>query len=253
MTSWGKGRKRVMFPISKRSLSLFTSIIIFTACASGGFNSVQKTNQLQPGMSYSEVVQLLGEPKTSELQDGKKVSTFWLHQEWRGNVPFDLVFSGTPAKLESWSENTEKFEANQNYLSKLAKTLEGASGNSAAAPAGPNDANLQQQIAGKWWGYSGSTERRIGLCADGTYYDFTESGYSGQSHNQYGDQTMAWGSASQNSGQGRWIINGSTQSGTIHINYSNGESGNIQYQQINDPGCLSFDGNTLCRESASCR
>ena len=230
---------------------------LIAGCASGGFDSVKKTNQLQQGMSYNAVVQLLGEPGTSEVKNGNLVSTFWLHESWRGNVPYDLVFDPKNRTLQSWSESKEKFEANQKRLSQIAATLsqsmQGSQQGGASAPAGPNDPNLQRQIAGTWYGYSGSTERKIGLCADGSYRDYTESSYSGSSYNQYGSQTMAWGSGSQGGGSGSWTINGSTQSGTISVRYSNGTSKSIGYRQINNPGCLSFDGNTLCRSSASCQ
>jgi len=118
--------------------------------------------------------------------------------------------------------------------------------------AGPNNSDLQGQIAGIWWGYSGSTERKIGLCPNGTYMDYSESSYSGSSYNQYGDQVGAWGAANQSGGQGSWTIQGDTQSGTIYVQYSNGQNIQMRYSQIGDPGCLSFDGNTLCRSSASC-
>lgn len=224
-------------------------ICILTAgCASGGFDSVKKTAELQQGMTYQEVVGLLGEPKTSEMKNGEWVATFWLHQSWKGNVPYDLVFDPKARTLRSWSENQEKFEENQKFLSQIAASLSQTSqASGGAAPAGPNDPDLQRQIAGTWWGYSGSTERKIGLCPDGSYVDYTESSYSGT---PYGSR---WGAASQGGGSGSWTINGSTQSGTIYVNYSNGKTATIQYRQINDPGCLSFDGNTLCRQSATCQ
>ena len=232
-------------------LSVFTAYMVM-GCASGGFDSIKKTGQLQSGMTYEEVVQLLGSPKASEFNGDKRLATFWLHQAWRGNVPMDLVFSGDN-RLESWGENKDKFDADQKTLAAFAEMFESAntSGQGGAAP-GPNDPNLQRQIAGTWWGYSGSTERRIGLCANGTYQDYSESGYSGQSHDSLGSETMAWGAASQGGGQGSWSISGSTESGTISIRYSDGSTANMKYQQINDPGCLSFDGNTLCRKSAKC-
>jgi hypothetical protein len=122
----------------------------------------------------------------------------------------------------------------------------------ASRPAGSNNSELQGQIAGIWWGYSGSTERKIGLCPNGTYMDYSESSYSGGSYNQYGDQVSAWGAANQSSGNGNWTIQGDTQSGTIYVQYTNGQSIQMRYSQIGDPGCLSFDGSTLCRSSASC-
>jgi hypothetical protein len=229
--------------------------IALPACMAGGFNSVQKTAQLRPGMSFDEAVALLGPPRETVIVDGKRVATFWLHQEWRGNVPFDLVFAGQPEALESWSENQEKFAASQAQLGQIAAAMQqsGGGGAGAVAPTGPNDPNLQRQIAGLWWGYSGSTERSIGLCADGTYFDSRESSYSGRGFDSGGNQTMAWGAASQGGGQGRWTISGDTNAGMIHVSYANGSTANIAYRQIGDPGCLSFDGNTLCRKSAACR
>ncbi len=118
---------------------------------------------------------------------------------------------------------------------------------------GANNASLQKQIAGTWWGYSGSTEKSIGLCADGVYSDFSESSYSGRSSDSLGNETMAWGAAGQRGGSGSWTITGDTNSGTIHVIYANGSTADIRYSQIGDPGCLSFNGSTLCRKSASCR
>ncbi|RMH23245.1 MAG: hypothetical protein D6698_00070 [Gammaproteobacteria bacterium] len=122
-----------------------------------------------------------------------------------------------------------------------------------AAHGSGNNVELARQIAGLWWGYSGSTERSIGLCSDGSYFDSTESSYSGRDFDSLGNETMAWGSASQSGGQGSWTIQGDGNSGTIYIQYRNGTSASVNYRQIGDPGCLSFDGNTLCRKSASCR
>ncbi len=236
-------------------ISVFLAVCLAMAgCASGGFDSVKKTSRLYPGMTYDEATALLGPAQETTMTQGRLVATFWLHQAWRGDVPFDLVFSGQPPQLQSWTENKEKFEASQGMLASINKAIEQsgmAGGNT--APAGPNDANLQRQMAGQWWGYSGSTERTIGLCADGSYFDSMEASYSGQGSDQYGNQTMAWGQASQGGDQGRWTVSGRAQSGTIHVVYGNGSSRNIDYRQINDPGCLSFDGHTLCRRSASCR
>jgi len=237
---------------------MLIGILTLAGCAAGGFNSAQRTAQLQVGMSYDEVVALLGEPRESAAVGGRTVATFWLHQTWRGNVPFDLVFAGTPERLAEWGENEEAFAASQARLEGItqaiaASGIAGSGGAASAAPAGPNDPALQREIAGLWWGYAGSTERTLGLCADGTYYTSRESSYSGSSSDAGGNQVMAWGAASSGNGQGRWTISGSGQSGSIHVQNSDGGSGNIAYQGINDPGCLSIDGNTMCRKSADCR
>lgn len=122
-----------------------------------------------------------------------------------------------------------------------------------AAPAGPNDASLGADIAGTWWGFSGSTETKIGLCPDGTYADFTESGYSGTMHDAGGAQTGAWGSANQSGGQGTWTIQGTGESGTITVQYSDGRTATIECRQCGEKGCLLFDGRKLCRSSAQCQ
>lgn len=123
----------------------------------------------------------------------------------------------------------------------------------AAAPAGGgvDSATLAAQIAGTWWGYAGSTERKIGLCPDGSYLDYTESGYSGREYDSGGYQTGAWGSASQSGTRGRWTIQGNYQQGVISVQSSRGPF-TLHYSQVGEPGCLNINGNRLCRSSASC-
>jgi hypothetical protein len=128
----------------------------------------------------------------------------------------------------------------------------GGSAKGGGAPAAGNDSELAKQIAGVWWGYSGSTERKIALCPDGSYQDYRESGYSGTSSDSLGNQTMAWGTASQGGGSGRWSIQGNTDQGTITVVYNDGRQTTIRYRQCGDRGCLLFDGNRLCRTSGSC-
>ncbi len=119
-------------------------------------------------------------------------------------------------------------------------------------PAGPNDEALARQLAGTWWGYSGSTETKIGLCPDGSYHDFSESSYSGTMTDGGGNQTGAWGAAGQSGGQGSWVVQGTLQSGTITVRYADGSTGTIHYEQHSDPNCLLFDGRTLCRTASEC-
>jgi hypothetical protein len=120
------------------------------------------------------------------------------------------------------------------------------------ATSGADNANLRQRLAGSWWGYSGSTERRISLCPDGSYGDFREAGYSGRQYDSGGYQTGAWGAASGRSGQGSWSIQGDEQRGIIHVRYNDGRASQLNYNRTKD-GCLNINGNTLCRESPNCR
>lgn len=121
-----------------------------------------------------------------------------------------------------------------------------------AAPAGPNDEKLAQEMAGTWWGYSGSTETKYGLCPGGTFTDFSESSYSGSMSDGGGNQTGAWGSAGSDSGQGSWVIQGTINSGTISIRYNDGSTRSMQYELDSGKGCYRFDGRLLCRQSTGC-
>ena len=67
-----------------------------------------------------------------------------------------------------------------------------------------------------------------------------------------GNETMAWGSASQGGGTGTWVIQGNGQQGTIYVRYSNGSKMTLNYQQCGELGCLLFNGNKLCRSSGRC-
>jgi hypothetical protein len=106
---------------------------------------------------------------------------------------------------------------------------------------------LASEISGIWWGYSGTTERKIGLCPQGRYHDYTESSYSGSSRDSLGNPSTAWGAAGQRSGSGTWTIQGNYQEGVISVRYADGKETNIPYQQFGERGCLLFNGNKLCR------
>ncbi len=123
-----------------------------------------------------------------------------------------------------------------------------AAAGGAGAPAGPNDTELAGQIAGTWWGYSGSTETKIALCPDGTFRDYSESSYSGK----FDHDTGAWGAASQGGGSGNWTIQGDGQTGTITLQYSGGNTQAVTYKQTGESGCLYFNEIKLCRSSGSC-
>lgn len=243
--------------MTKTLAYVFLCSVLF-GCAAGGFDSVQKTGQLQPGMSYAQVIALLGEPKTTTTKEGSLIATFWLHQSWRGNVPYDLTFDLKDRTLMAWQENQEKFAASQAYLGEIAKsvteaTAQGTANNASgqqSAP-GPNNPELQKEMAGNWYGYSGSTERQMALCPDGSYRSLSESSYSGSSSDQYGNQNMAWGNANQSGGQGRWTVSGTLEKGTVHITYNNGQSKNLNFTRY-DAGCMKFNGNLLCMKSQGC-
>ncbi|MEK7405697.1 MAG: hypothetical protein AAB225_11365 [Acidobacteriota bacterium] len=140
-------------------------------------------------------------------------------------------------------------------LGQVTSTLGGAGGAPAAGPApGPNDPNLMQAMAASYWGYTGSTETSLTLCSNGVFSDSSESSYSGQSRDSLGNQTMAWGTAGQRGGSGNWSVQGSAQQGTINLSYSGGKRVTVPYRAVDNQGCYSFEGKTLCRKGpANCQ
>lgn len=143
-------------------------------------------------------------------------------------------------------------EGDQLQFVKISQDRSPSSSSNQAATNAPSSgsvdsAELARQIAGIWWGYEGSTERKVGLCPGGGYQDYSESSYSGNSSDSAGNQTMAWGAAGQNGGAGNWSIQGDYQQGLIFVQYNNGSQITIRYQQCGETGCLLFNGNKLCR------
>jgi len=157
------------------------------------------------------------------------------------NVRKDIDLSNPAGSMNYADKGTEELTA---------QLTAAATGKAVAT--GPNDPALAKEIAGTWWAYSGSTETKIGLCPDGSYADFSESSYSGTMSDGGGNQTGAWGTANNSGGEGVWTIQGTSQSGTISVNYNNGQSATIKFEQCGEEGCLLFDGRKLCRTSAQC-
>jgi hypothetical protein len=123
----------------------------------------------------------------------------------------------------------------------------GTAGGAAAGPApGPNDPQLMQTMAGNYWSYEGSTEMKLMLCANGSFFDSSESSYSGRGSDSLGNQTMAWGAAGQSGSRGKWSVQGGPRQGTIQFVYQNGKSATVQFRAI-DQQCYQFSAKTLCR------
>ncbi len=235
--------KRLGMFLKKIHIVMFLFVAVFFAgCVTSsklGLDSAKKTNQLRPGMAYEEVVSLLGEPKSSQMVEGKWIVRWSLHQMWKGWVPYDMVFDPKKKTLVSWAANETAYEKSQKRLEKIAKSI--MPGSAGATATGPNDPQLMQQMAGKYYsfssaglGYSGGTERKVTLCPNGKYYDSSESSYSGGA-----GTSNAWGTAGQGSGGGTWRIQGTTQAGTITMVSANGEATNYKYRSCGS-GCVYF-------------
>lgn len=134
-----------------------------------------------------------------------------------------------------------------NYVNAQDLQALSAAATSGAAPAGPTDPQLMRELAGQYWGYSGSTEVNLALCPGGQFMEQSESSYSGTMRDGAGNQTGAWGTANQSGKRGKWSVQGNTSQGTIRLSYSSGNQTNMAYRLV-DQGCYSFNGRTLCRK-----
>ena len=220
-------------------------------------NSVQLTNQLRPGMTYTEVESIMGKPKSSQMNGDNWIARWNLQEMWRGYVPYDMVFDPKNQTLISWGENTKAFEQNQAQLkavvdevSKQVPATGGGDGTRAPAPDFQNDEALMKYFAGAYYSFSavgggqtGGTERKVSLCSDGRYSSNSETGYSGD----------GWGSASQGGSGGTWRITGSKTNGTIVTTDRNGRSTTYKFEVCGD-GCIYFGNSKFAYAGApDCR
>lgn len=214
--------------------------LLMFACGSSnkGLNSSKKTTQLQPGLTYDEVVDILGQPKSTEMKNDQWIARWVLQEMWVGYVPYDMVFNPKTKTLISWSKNEKDYEKSQENLKVVADMVEeasssadsgGSSGSGDAPATGPNDENLMRQFAIKLYyfsavggGQSGGSETIIHLCPNGKFHDSSESGYSGD----------GWGNASQGGNQGTWRIQGNMQQGEIVFVYSSGKAWKYNYSRV---------------------
>lgn len=230
----------------RRMPSVFVTTVCFiiAGCAAGGFNSVQKLNQITPGMSSEEVISILGQPNSSQMTEDKWVLKYSLHEKWKGNVPYYMVFNKDSKQLETWYENEAEYQRNQAQMQQMMKPLLEAQ-NSGTAQAGPNDPDLQKWITGNYYSFSSSmvvsaaSERSLTLCVNGKFRISSESSYSS---NRNSDGTTNWGAANQSGDSGTWAISGNRQSGTITLNYSNGNTQSMKYQVGSEDQVMYFDG-----------
>jgi hypothetical protein len=225
-----------------KNLHLFLLLVIFSflsiSCGSSSsmaLNSSEKIKELNRGMSYDQVVNILGNPKSTQLIDNNLIARWTLQEMWVGYVPYDVVFNAKTKELISWSKNEADFAKTQEKLKMVSEVMataeeemnkNGSSGNGNASATGPNDENLMRQFAVKLFRFSGSgggttggSETTINLCPNGRFTSGGESGYSGS----------GWGTASENGDHGSWRIQGNMQEGEIVFVHSNGKAWKYHY------------------------
>ena len=115
-----------------RLATVFVFALALSGCATDGginldfYNNVEKTNQLVPGMSHKEVLSILGKPKSSQFIGDKAILKYSLHQEWKGFVPYYVVFDKKTAKLISWYADEAEYQQNQQMWMQVFETYEKA-------------------------------------------------------------------------------------------------------------------------------
>jgi hypothetical protein len=119
---------------------------------------------------------------------------------------------------------------------------------------GPGDPALLQAMAGQYYSYSGSTERKVTLCSDGTFISSSEWSASYSSRDSLGNDAGGGGAASQNRNSGSWSVQGNQQNGTITMGYRGGKTDQVRYESMGERGCYRFNGNPFCYSgAANCR
>ncbi len=231
------------------TFALILSTIGITSCTTSktmALNSIELTNQLRPGMTYDEVVEILGNPKSSQMTGDKWVARWNLQEMWKGYIPHDFVFDPKTQTLISWSQNEKAFETQQKQLKVVADALEETAketetkntnkSGGGSTPKITNDPGLMQKFAAYYYSYtgggygsSGGTERKMTLCANGSYRSSSESSYSGSD----------WGTVNQGGGDGSWKISGTMEKGTIVLTSNNGAQKYFKYESCGGD-CIYF-------------
>jgi outer membrane protein assembly factor BamE (lipoprotein component of BamABCDE complex) len=226
-----------------RQLLVLAAACGVVACAAVGMNSIKKANQLSVGMDREQVVQILGEPSSTEVKGNQTVLKYTLHQNWKGFVPYYCVFDNDTGRLVAWYEDEEEYQRNQQQIAQamaplLEKQQQQQAG--AAAPAGPNDPDLQRWITGTYYYFSSSmvvsasSERTFVLCVNGQFRITGEFSAS---------ESGAWGAASRSGNAGRWSISGDRNTGTISLSFAGGATRNVTYRvDSKEQQTMLFDG-----------
>lgn len=90
--------------------------------------------------------------------------------------------------------------------------------------------DLTAFFVGTWVTISTNTQSRFVLNPDGSYAKDSESSYLGRFRNEtYGVQIGYWGVAGENRDAGRWIAQGTKQSGVFYITMADGSQATYKY------------------------
>jgi hypothetical protein len=99
---------------------LLIAALALTSCA-----GVTKTNQLSPGMHPAEVRASFGAPSQTQFIGNKWVWKYYLHQPWKGFVPYHLVFNRNTQVLEEWyADEAEYVQQQQLWMQALPQPVQ---------------------------------------------------------------------------------------------------------------------------------
>ena len=91
-------------------------------------------------------------------------------------------------------------------------------------------ASVQRLLAGTWATMSSNSQSQFTLSPDGRFSEYSESTYSGNFTDQYGNDTGSYGTGGTSQDAGKWMARGTRESGTIIFTYSNGRTSSYQYK-----------------------
>jgi outer membrane protein assembly factor BamE (lipoprotein component of BamABCDE complex) len=164
-----------------RIIILFALVVLLSGCATMGpkmgLNTVTNVNQLRPGMMFPEVLQILGEPKSSVFTEDEWQVNYTFHEYWKGWVPYVLVFDKDTQRLKSWKADEEAYQRNQEKWMQIVQSLE----QQQAYGGGPQQGG---SCAGSGYGDSGVVFPSYGGSADAGYsepsqFELDSAGYPG--------------------------------------------------------------------------
>ncbi|WP_201327747.1 hypothetical protein [Thermotomaculum hydrothermale] len=103
------------------------------------------------------------------------------------------------------------------------------------------NSGLMNWLAGEYYSYVGSTERKLMLCPNGRYSYYSESSYGGGFSDQYGNSTGSWGAADNGGSSGSWKAVGNKSRGTLIFTTNKGEVDERGFQVVGK-GVILIDG-----------
>ena len=91
-------------------------------------------------------------------------------------------------------------------------------------------ASVGRALAGSWSSVSANSQSQFTLGTDGRFSEYSESTYSGNFSDQYGNDTGNWGTGGTQQAAGTWSARGTKEKGSILFIYNNGKQASYEYR-----------------------